>query len=165
MQQKSVFVWSVQEKEGGGSDLDGRSARFKPYTCSISRSKSQPLQPASSFTEQKWTMKEANPTKNSTKYWIITLIFVTISICECVRDIHQVLGLQQATLWPWTQFCGMMSPGRPCFFPDSHHLGSKLPGSFIGLGGQTQWFWPCSCTYQEEEDRLEPPPTLCAILG
>lgn len=37
-------------------------------------------------------------TKNPTKYWIITLIFVTISICECVSDINWVLILQQTRL-------------------------------------------------------------------
>lgn len=67
--------WNVQEEEGGGSDLRAWSAGFKPHARCTSGNESQLLQPASSFSEQKPVMKEANNNRKPTKCWIMIFIF------------------------------------------------------------------------------------------
>lgn len=165
-QQKCVFIWSIQEEDGGG----WWGFRFGWVECRAHahyawKSKSQLSQPTSSFSEQNLSMKEANkqkiqPNTGLSHQFLWPFLFVSVWVTLigfwfCNR--------QDFDLEP----CRMASPRKPYLCLDSQCLGSRLSRSFpqAGLGGQTQWPWPCSCAYQEEEDRPEPPLTLCVILG
>ena len=80
-------------------------------------------------------------------------------LCPTLAHINWVLTVEQTSLWLWTQLCKMMSSRKVCLCLDSWQPTTE--GRFFWnspwteLGDQAQWSWPCSCSNQKGEDKLE----------